>query len=101
MNSEIVASITRLRAQLIIASILYYEFDSPIWSDANYDTHIKTLVDLQEKFPIEATEAKYGAGFDDFTGATGYHLPSIHHYMHDKARRILDTHESHQTSQKG
>lgn len=43
--------IKQRRQQMLVHSILYYEFDSPIISDKKYDVWARELVQLQKNIP--------------------------------------------------
>ena len=56
-------------------SYLYYELDSNIISDKEYDTKARELVILKNTYPDlwMASEYHYVFG-DEYSGATGFHL---------------------------
>jgi NAD-dependent DNA ligase adenylation domain len=64
------------RHQVLVHSILYYRFDSPLISDHTYDSLAQELIQLQREHPgiSEGVDYKLGA-FRDFTSSTGYDLP--------------------------
>lgn len=68
------AWISFLRRQVIIHSILYYEFDDPVISDAEYDKLCRTLV-KECKGDNEASDhADYHYCMYDFDGSTGFDI---------------------------
>jgi hypothetical protein len=64
------------RHQVLVHSILYYRFDSPIISDYTYDALAQELIQLQREHPeiSESVDYKLDA-FREFTSSTGYNLP--------------------------
>ncbi|MFD0044769.1 hypothetical protein ACFVGV_06215 [Pseudarthrobacter scleromae] len=64
------------RHQVLVHSILYYRFDSPLISDHTYDSLAQELIQLQREHPeiSEGVDYKLDA-FRDFTSSTGYDLP--------------------------
>lgn len=63
-----------LQRWLIVHSILYYELDNAIISDAMFDANARQLVQMQEDFPDEAEDTDYWYVFYDFDGTTGFDL---------------------------
>ena len=61
--------IKRLRSNILIHSYLYYQLDSPLITDALYDSMCKELVEIGYK-----EIGWYDEQFKDFDGSTGYHL---------------------------
>ena len=64
-----------LQRGIIVHSYLYYELDSSIISDKEFDKKSRELVTLKNTYPDlwEASEYYYIFG-DEYTGATGFHL---------------------------
>lgn len=64
-----------LQRVIIIHSYLYYEKDSPVWSDKKFDSVAKELAELQSEMTgEELKKTRYGYMFYDFDGTTGYDL---------------------------
>lgn len=61
-----------LQRFIIIHSILYYELNSSIISDKQFDRACKQLVELSKH--TEYNKTQYYYCFYDFTGETGFHL---------------------------
>ena len=65
-----------LQRVILIHSYLYYEKDSPVWSDKKYDEVAKQLTNIQnsreEQWIKQMTQ--YGYCFYDFDGTTGFDL---------------------------
>jgi hypothetical protein len=81
-------TINRIQRQIIIHSIIYYEFDDNIWSDFQYDDTCKRMVELIGK--KEFKKSTFYEDFKDFDGSTGYHLGEKYKsvYGHTAARLL-------------
>ena len=84
----VLETINRTQRQLIIHSIIYYEFDDNIWSDFQYDDTSKKMVELMKskQFP----KSTFYEDFKTFDGSTGYHLGKkyVSIYGHTAARLL-------------
>ena len=65
----------------MIHSIIYYEMDNNIISDAEWSKRAMELVELQREHPSVSTV--FDEAFKDFDGNTGFHLLR---YADDRAR---------------
>ena len=65
----------------MIHSIIYYEMDNNIISDAEWSKRAMELVELQREHPSVSTV--FDEAFKDFDGSTGFHLLR---YGDDRAR---------------
>ncbi|MBP2704358.1 hypothetical protein JOL79_11095 [Microbispora sp. RL4-1S] len=75
--------INRRRRQVLVHSILYYDMDSPLVTDAVFDQWARQLAQLQADHPVISGKVAYRwREFADFDGSTGYHLP-----LHDPHAR--------------
>lgn len=74
MNEKVLELIKRRRLQTLMHSIIYYQFDESIISDAEWSRRAKELCDLQERFPLESKEAPLYDMFKDFNYSTGANL---------------------------
>lgn len=64
-----------LQRGIIVHSYLYYELDSSIISDKEFDKKTKELVMLKNTYPdLWKTSEYYYIFGDEYTGATGFHL---------------------------
>lgn len=64
-----------LQRGVIVHSYLYYELDSSIISDKEFDKKTKELVILKNTYPdLWKTSEYYYIFGDEYTGATGFHL---------------------------
>ena len=66
--------ISALQRWIIVHSILYYELDSSIVPDKQFDRNAYQLVDLQKEHPTEAQASQYWYVFHDFDGTTGFDI---------------------------
>lgn len=67
--------ISFLQRQIIVHSILYYELNTTVISDSEFDFLSKQLVELQKQVRKEELEkSQYYYVFYDFDGSTGFHL---------------------------
>lgn len=78
---DVEARIKALRLQIMIHSIIYYEMNDNIISDAEWSKRAMGLVELQKANPSVSTV--FDEAFKDFDGSTGFHLLS---YADDAAR---------------
>lgn len=64
-----------LQRGIIVHSYLYYELDSNVISDREFDKKSRELVTFKNTYPDlwEASEYHHIFG-DEYTGATGFHL---------------------------
>lgn len=75
---------------ILIHSCLYYRFDTSIISDHQYDQMCLDLVELQRDYPEESKACDfYYEAFQDWTGETGFHLPTGDPYVVDMAQYVL------------
>lgn len=70
--------ISFLQRVILIHSYLYYEKDSPVWTDKKFDEVAKQLAELQRpKTAIWIQDkTQYGYAFYDYDGTTGFDLYS-------------------------
>ena len=66
--------ISFLQRWVIVQSIIYYELNSSVVSDEEFDGNAKQLVQMQKDFPDEAKQSDYWYVFNDFDGTTGFDL---------------------------
>lgn len=69
------AIINRRRRQILLHSVLYYTFDSPLIQDAKFDRWAHELTVLQAAFPGDASECEFHDHFRHFSGTSGFDLP--------------------------
>lgn len=64
-----------LQRGIIVHSYLYYELDSSIISDKEFDAKSRRLVILKNTYPdLWKTSEYYYIFGDEYNGATGFHL---------------------------
>lgn len=66
--------IKRLRLSLMIHSVIYYDMNENIISDAEWSARAKKLVKLQKEHPDVAKKVCLADLYADFDGSTGFHL---------------------------
>lgn len=68
--------ISFLQRVILIHSYLYYEKDSPVWTDKQFDEVAKQLAEMQSRHDFMWTKnrTQYGYAFYDFDGTTGFLL---------------------------
>lgn len=71
----IVTKIDVTQRMVIVHSIIYYEMDSSVISDSEFDAMAKKLVRMREEYPEEWDKSYYRDCFVDFDGTTGFDLP--------------------------
>lgn len=76
-----------LQRHILVHSFLYYEMDTSVISDVEFDDISRQLVKMQNKFPEEAKRSQYWYVFSDFDGSTGFDL--YHRLNKEDKRRIM------------
>lgn len=81
-----------LQRGIIVHSYLYYELDSSIISDIEFDKKSRELVVLKNTYPdLWETSEYYHIFGDEYTGATGFHLyHGLTKTQQEKIRAISD-----------
>ena len=74
-DNEVAALIQRRRYQILVHSLIYYELDMNLVSDAQWAEWGVELVKLQKEHPKEAESVIFSEQFKDFDASTGYNLP--------------------------
>lgn len=76
-----------LQRYIIVHSYIYYEMDSNVISDKEYDKKAKELVTYKNKFPQYWKYTEYYQQFgDDYNGATGF---TLFHDLNDRQKKII------------
>ena len=88
-DNEIAALIQRRRYQILVHSLLYYELDMNLVSDAQWTEWGVELVKLQKEHPKEAESVIFSEPFKDFDASTGYNLPFRDEQIVNIAYRLL------------
>ena len=68
--------ISMVQRWIIIHSIIYYELNSSLVSDQQFDRICRHLVDLKEESPQDYKNSQYYYCMNDFDGTTGFYLYS-------------------------
>lgn len=72
-----VEKIQLLQRSILVNSFAYYELDSNILSDFQYDENAKQLAELKKQYPDEFKRSRYYAYFHDYcTDVDGAHYTS-------------------------
>ena len=91
-DEKIKAKIKQRRAQMLIHSCIYYELDDNIVSDHRWQSWADELESLQRNNPNCCNIGFFDREFDNWTGATGNHLPHRHPWVLAKAQYIMMLH---------
>jgi NAD-dependent DNA ligase len=79
--------VSSLQRYILVQSCLYYEMDSSVITDKEYDKSAYGLVEMQKEVNIPDTD--YGSVFIGFDGTTGFDLFSkLDETEKEKIRRI-------------
>ena len=88
-EDPIAAKIQRRRYQILVHSLLYYELDMNLVSDAQWAEWAQELVQLQTSHPTIASEVIFAEAFKSFDGSTGFNLPYNDAQIVNIAYRLL------------
>lgn len=91
-EDEIKSKIRQRRSQMLIHSCIYYELDDSIVSDHRWQKWADELEQLQEKHPECCKIGFFDKEFENWTGATGNHLPHRNPWVMHKAKLIIQLH---------
>lgn len=80
--------IQRRRLQLLVHSRLYYELNTNLISDKQFDAIAKELVTLQKEHPEISIRICYADAFADWDGTTGAFLPLNDDWTVKKAEQL-------------
>ena len=69
------AKVSYLQRRIIVHSILYYEMDSSVISDKQFDVLCQQLVQMQKEVDFaEFRKSTYYYAMHDFDGSTGFNI---------------------------
>lgn len=85
---QIAELIQRRRLQLLVHSCLYYEMDTNLVSDRQWDIWAKELVQLQAQYPEISVNVIWYDAFKDWDASTGFNLPLKDPWVMRKARQL-------------
>ena len=88
-GDSVAAKIQQRRYQVLVHSLLYYELDMNLVSDAKWAEWAKELVRLQNEHPDIASRVIFADAFRGFDGSTGFHLPYKDEQIVNIAYRLL------------
>lgn len=74
-DNPIAAKIQQRRYQILVHSLMYYDLDVSVVSDAKWAEWALELVGLQSAHPDIASRVIFAEAFKDFDGSTGFNLP--------------------------
>lgn len=86
---DIAELINRRRRQILVHSVIYYELNNNIISDATWSEWAMELVELQKQYPDIAASCVYHDAFKNFDGSSGFYLPLSDPWANKKARQLL------------
>ena len=87
--NDIAAKIQRRRYQILVHSLLYYELDVNIVSDAQWSAWATELAQLQKQNPDISNKVIFAEAFAGFDGSTGFNLPYTDAQVINIAYRLL------------
>lgn len=88
-DNLVAAKIQQRRYQILVHSLIYYELDMNLVSDANWAKWATELVELQKANPTISSQVIFAEAFKNFDGSTGYNLPYCDAQVVNIAYRLL------------
>lgn len=88
-DDPIAAKIQQRRYQILVHSLLYYELDMNLVSDAQWAEWGKELCKLQASYPDIASRVIFAEAFKSFDASTGFNLPYKDSQVVNIAFRLL------------
>lgn len=85
---QIAEKIQQRRLQLLIHSCLYYDMDTNLISDRQWDIWARELVQLQKDYPDISAKVIWYDAFADWDASTGAFLPLKDEWVVNKARQV-------------
>ena len=85
---EIAELIQQRRLQLLVHSCIYYELDTNLISDRQWDEWARELVTLQKKYPHISAQVVWAKEFDGWDASTGAFLPLKDEWVMRKAIKL-------------
>ena len=74
-DEQIKELISRRRRQILVHSSIYYNYDTNIITDAQFDKFCNDLIKLQKEYPHLAQQCVYHEEFKKLEHASGFDLP--------------------------
>lgn len=81
--------INKRRRQILVHSIIYYQYNDNLISDAKWSEWAKELYDLQIQYPDIADICVMAKEFKNFDPSTGFDLPLDDPWGNKIARRLM------------
>lgn len=97
---EVAELILRRRMQMMVHSYLYYDMDTNLISDRQFDTWGRELVQLQADYPEISKRVEYAEAFSDWDASTGFNLPRNEQVVRIGQRLLRINHTSGETKAK-
>ena len=88
-DNEVASLIQRRRYQILVHSLIYYELDMNLVSDAQWAEWGLELVKLQKEHPEESSSVIFYQALKDYDASTGYGLHSRDEQIINIAYRLL------------
>ena len=88
-DDTVAAKIQQRRYQILVHSLLYYDLDITIVSDAKWAEWGRELVELQTSHPDIASRVIFAEAFKSFDASTGFNLPYRDEQVLNIAFRLL------------
>lgn len=88
-DNSIAARIQQRRYQILVHSLLYYELDTNLVTDAKWTEWGQELCELQNAHPDIASQVIFAEAFKGFDGSTGFNLPYKDEQVVNIACRLL------------
>lgn len=92
-EARIAELITRRRRQILVHSVIYYEMNENIISDAQWTAWSRELEALQRKYPEIASKCSLADAFEEFDFCSGFNLPLRDPWAVRTAKWLLKIHK--------
>lgn len=87
---EVGRRIFALRLQMLVHSCMYYELNTNIISDSEFDKRARELAKLQNEHPDISEKVQWHEAFIGWDGTTGFNLPLRDPWVLDRAQKLLE-----------
>lgn len=88
-DSLIYAKIQQRRLQMLVHSCIYYELNTSLITDKQFDTWARELAKLQKDYPDISKQVPWYEEFIDWDGTTGFNLPLRNPWVVSKSMKLL------------
>jgi hypothetical protein len=89
-RDDITSLINRRRRQILVHSVIYYEFNENLISDSTWSKWAAELDELHKKYPEIARGCFMADAFSDFDPSSGFNLPLNDSWAVNKAKQLLN-----------